>query len=72
MHVFCAQGYVDAMTDLICQELTKFSDPQSVELFFSAHGVPKSYVEEAGVYNLGCATSALHAWYHYRFDGRSD
>uniref|UniRef100_A0A7S3QM29 Ferrochelatase n=1 Tax=Dunaliella tertiolecta TaxID=3047 RepID=A0A7S3QM29_DUNTE len=42
------KGYVDAMTDLICQELTKFSDPQSVELFFSAHGVPKSYVEEAG------------------------
>jgi ferrochelatase len=36
------------MTDLIVGELVKFSDPQNVELFFSAHGVPKSYVEEAG------------------------
>ncbi|KAF5836888.1 ferrochelatase [Dunaliella salina] len=42
------KGYVGAMADLICQELTKFPDPQNVELFFSAHGVPKSYVEEAG------------------------
>ncbi len=30
------------------QELRKFKDVPSVELFFSAHGVPKSYVEEAG------------------------
>lgn len=42
------KGYVSAMADLIVQELDKFSEPQSVEVFFSAHGVPKSYVEEAG------------------------
>lgn len=29
-------------------ELDKFKDPTSVEIFFSAHGVPTSYVEEAG------------------------
>eukprot|EP00963_Diacronema_lutheri_P000757 scaffold45_cov337-Pavlova_lutheri.AAC.34 len=36
------------MADLICNELDKFSSPEEVEIFFSAHGVPKSYVEEAG------------------------
>ena len=34
------------MADLICAELTKFADQQGVEIFFSAHGVPKSYVDE--------------------------
>ncbi|PNH08834.1 Ferrochelatase-2, chloroplastic [Tetrabaena socialis] len=42
------RGYVCAMADLIEQELLKFKDVPSVEVFFSAHGVPKSYVEEAG------------------------
>ncbi|GIL53469.1 hypothetical protein Vafri_9065 [Volvox africanus] len=42
------RGYVCAMADLIVQELRKFKDVPSVEVFFSAHGVPKSYVEEAG------------------------
>ncbi|PNW81027.1 hypothetical protein CHLRE_07g339750v5 [Chlamydomonas reinhardtii] len=42
------RGYVSAMADLIVEELKKFRDVPSVELFFSAHGVPKSYVEEAG------------------------
>lgn len=42
------RGYVTAMADLICQSLAKFADPTEVEIFFSAHGVPKSYVEEAG------------------------
>ena len=36
------------MTDLIENELYKFEEPQLVEIFFSAHGVPKSYVEEFG------------------------
>jgi ferrochelatase len=40
--------YLEAMADLIRQELTKFDDPDRVHLFFSAHGVPVSYVEEAG------------------------
>ena len=41
-------GYLQAMADLIAQELEQFADPDRVHLFFSAHGVPQSYVEEAG------------------------
>lgn len=42
------QGYLKAMADLIAQELDQFSNPDQVHVFFSAHGVPLSYVEEAG------------------------
>eukprot|EP00195_Chlamydomonas_chlamydogama_P010576 CAMPEP_0202902352 /NCGR_PEP_ID=MMETSP1392-20130828/16804_1 /ASSEMBLY_ACC=CAM_ASM_000868 /TAXON_ID=225041 /ORGANISM="Chlamydomonas chlamydogama, Strain SAG 11-48b" /LENGTH=441 /DNA_ID=CAMNT_0049589101 /DNA_START=343 /DNA_END=1668 /DNA_ORIENTATION=+ len=42
------KGYVNAMVDLMVAELQKFPNKQGVEIFFSAHGVPKSYVEEAG------------------------
>ena len=41
-------GYVQAMADLINQELNHCPNPEQVHLFFSAHGVPLSYVEEAG------------------------
>lgn len=41
-------GYLQAMANLIAQELDKFSNPDQVHIFFSAHGVPLSYVEEAG------------------------
>jgi ferrochelatase len=41
-------GYLRAMADLIAQELDKFEHPEQVHIFFSAHGVPISYVEEAG------------------------
>jgi ferrochelatase len=41
-------GYLKAMAELIAQELDQFPDPNSVHIFFSAHGVPLSYVEEAG------------------------
>lgn len=41
-------GYLQAMADLIGRELDKFEHPDRVHLFFSAHGVPLSYVEEAG------------------------
>jgi ferrochelatase len=41
-------GYLQAMAYLIEQELEKFENPDSVHVFFSAHGVPVSYVEEAG------------------------
>ncbi|MGV2828235.1 ferrochelatase [Myxosarcina sp. GI1(2024)] len=41
-------GYLQAMADLIAEELTKFERPDEVHIFFSAHGVPISYVEEAG------------------------
>lgn len=36
------------MADLIENELCKFSEKDKVEVFFSAHGVPKSYVEQYG------------------------
>ena len=41
-------GYVRAMADLISAELTSgaFPDQAAVEIFFSAHGVPVSYIEE--------------------------
>ncbi|MEH2392749.1 MAG: ferrochelatase [Nostoc sp.] len=41
-------GYLQAMAELIAQELDQFPNPDKVHIFFSAHGVPKSYVEEAG------------------------
>ncbi len=40
--------YLEAMADLIRQELDQFENPDQVHIFFSAHGVPQSYVEEAG------------------------
>jgi protoporphyrin/coproporphyrin ferrochelatase len=41
-------GYLQAMADLIAQELDKLPNPNDAHIFFSAHGVPVSYVEEAG------------------------
>ena len=42
------RGYLTAMADLIARELDKFEQPEHARVFFSAHGVPVSYVEEAG------------------------
>ncbi|XP_068653199.1 ferrochelatase-2, chloroplastic-like [Aristolochia californica] len=42
------EGYIKAMADLIEKELQKFDLPEEVMIFFSAHGVPLAYVEEAG------------------------
>ncbi|WP_414575601.1 ferrochelatase [Anabaena sp. CCY 9402-a] len=41
-------GYLQSMAELISQEIGQFANPDEVHIFFSAHGVPKSYVEEAG------------------------
>jgi ferrochelatase len=41
-------GYVGAMAELIARDIRACPDPASAHVFFSAHGVPKSYVEEAG------------------------
>jgi protoporphyrin/coproporphyrin ferrochelatase len=41
-------GYLRAMADLIAEQLDQFAEPDQVHVFFSAHGVPLSYVEEAG------------------------
>ncbi|MBU7582667.1 MAG: ferrochelatase [Nostoc sp. TH1S01] len=42
------RNYLKAMAELIAQEIDQFPNPNDVHIFFSAHGVPKSYVEEAG------------------------
>ncbi|XP_047307096.1 ferrochelatase-2, chloroplastic [Impatiens glandulifera] len=42
------QGYINSMADLMQKELQTFSNPDEVMIFFSAHGVPVSYVEVAG------------------------
>lgn len=44
------------MAELIQRELQKFDRPEDTEIFFSAHGVPVSYVEqvhEAPTLDLG-------------------
>lgn len=41
-------GYVKSMADLIEKELSIFSNPEEVMIFFSAHGVPLTYVVDAG------------------------
>ena len=41
-------GYLQAMADLIAKELAKLEHPDQAHIFFSAHGVPQSYVDEAG------------------------
>ncbi|KAK6927305.1 Ferrochelatase [Dillenia turbinata] len=42
------EGYIKSMADLIENELPIFLNPEEVMIFFSAHGVPVSYVEDAG------------------------
>ncbi|WMV29493.1 hypothetical protein MTR67_022878 [Solanum verrucosum] len=42
------EGYIKAMADLMEKELKSFEHPEEVMIFFSAHGVPLAYVEEAG------------------------
>jgi ferrochelatase len=41
-------GYIQAMVGLIAQSIQQADDPTKAHVFFSAHGVPKSYVDEAG------------------------
>ncbi|HEY9640167.1 MAG TPA: ferrochelatase [Coleofasciculaceae cyanobacterium] len=45
---FDRPGYLQAMADLIRQQLDLMPNPDEAHIFFSAHGVPVSYVEEAG------------------------
>ncbi|KAF7058498.1 hypothetical protein CFC21_065546 [Triticum aestivum] len=42
------EGYVKSMADLIEKELSVFTNPEEVMIFFSAHGVPLTYVKDAG------------------------
>ena len=41
-------GYIGAMAELIAKEIQACPDPAQAHVFVRAHGVPKSYVEEAG------------------------
>jgi protoporphyrin/coproporphyrin ferrochelatase len=41
-------GYLNAMAELIAREIDKCPDPNEARVFFSAHGVPVSYVTEGG------------------------
>ncbi|TGG80144.1 MAG: ferrochelatase [Aphanocapsa feldmannii 277cV] len=41
-------GYLKAMAGLIGEAIDGADDPATAHVFFSAHGVPRSYVEEAG------------------------
>ncbi len=41
-------GYIRAMAELISKKIKMCDMPQNAHIFFSAHGVPRSYVEEAG------------------------
>lgn len=41
-------GYLKAMAQLIAREIDRCPNPEQAHVFFSAHGVPVSYVEEAG------------------------
>ena len=40
--------YLRAMAELIREKLDQCPEPDKAHIFFSAHGVPQSYVEEAG------------------------
>ncbi len=41
-------GYVRSMAELISKQILISECPENAHVFFSAHGVPRSYVEEAG------------------------
>lgn len=41
-------GYLTAMANLIATQIDSVPNPEKAHIFFSAHGVPVSYVEEAG------------------------
>ena len=45
---YARPGYVNSMANLIRTELDKLDNPNGAHIFFSAHGVPVSYVEEFG------------------------
>ncbi len=42
------KGYIDAMARLVAERLDRFDDPSKPTVFFSAHGLPKKYIETLG------------------------
>ena len=45
---FDQSGYLKSMVELISEQISLCQNPSNAHVFFTAHGVPKSYVEEAG------------------------
>ena len=45
---FSHSGYLKSMVELISEQILLCDDPSKAHVCFTAHGVPKSYVEEAG------------------------
>ncbi len=45
---FDQSGYLKSMVELIAEEISLCQTPSNAHVFFTAHGVPKSYVEKAG------------------------
>jgi len=45
---FSQSGYLQSMVELISEQISLCESPSKAHIFFTAHGVPKSYVEEAG------------------------
>ncbi len=45
---FDNEGYISAMAQLIEAQISLCKSPQNAHICFTAHGVPKSYVENAG------------------------
>ena len=41
-------GYLKSMVELISEQIAECDSPCDAHVFFTAHGVPKSYVDEAG------------------------
>src|SRR5262249_31588119 len=42
--------YIESFSSLISEELGKFKEPDRVQLLFSAHSIPESYVREGDPY----------------------
>ncbi len=45
---FDQSGYIQSMSELIVKQVTSCEEPKEVHICFTAHGVPKSYVDDAG------------------------
>ena len=65
-------GYLDALASLIDADLARFPDPASVEIFFSAHGVPVSYVNDGDPYQAEMEDCVRLVMDRVRARGRSN
>jgi ferrochelatase len=43
-------GYIQALTEKVREGLAQFADPQDVEIVFSAHSLPQSFIDEGDPY----------------------